>query len=190
MITPHNKKLEQCLKYVLYLWSLWFVCNRVQAVQGFLLAFRGFGFRLALQHCCRSLGYDLDDHGMTRRHQEVVTGSRVLPSTPLMPLSDMVTAAFLAFLGHRPIYYVVRTYLSIRMHASLSFNLIGGNTKFPVFPVKRTTLLMIYLGHLMETCKLLFCSDSCDEMGTLCCLMKDAVFCTEQTFLISPKIQP
>ena len=64
----------------------------------------GSGFRLALQHCCRSLGCDQDDHGMTRRHQEVVTGSRVLPSTPLMPLKtncDMVTAAFF---GHQPIY--------------------------------------------------------------------------------------
>ena len=65
-------------------------------------------------------------------------------------------------------------------HASLSFTLIGGNTRFPVFPVKRTTLLMIYLGHFMETCKLLFCSDSCDEMGTLtlCCLINDAVLHT------------
>ena len=63
----------------------------------------------------------------------------------------------------------------ICMYASLSFNSIGGNTRFPVFPVKRTTLLMIYLGHFMETCKLLFCSDSCDEMGILCCLINDAV---------------
>ena len=93
-----------------YASSLFDLFNRVQAVQGFLLVFRGFGVQVgvaAQQHCCLSrlsLGCDQDDHGMTRRHQEVVTGSRVLPSTPLMPLKtncDMVTAAFF---GHQPIY--------------------------------------------------------------------------------------